>query len=83
MPESNRMDFRVSFKVNEKIYLKNPEQSEIGRKKEKNGIDLIHQLGFEHFTFKKLAIEMQTTEATIYRYFENKHRLLLYILNWN
>lgn len=82
MPESNRMDFRVSFKVNEKIYLKNPEQSEIGRQIVNHSIDLIHQLGFEHFTFKKLAIEMQTTEATIYRYFENKHRLLLYILNW-
>ena len=25
---------------------------------------------------------MSTTEASIYRYFENKHRLLLYILNW-
>jgi AcrR family transcriptional regulator len=25
---------------------------------------------------------MNTTEASIYRYFTNKHRLLLYILNW-
>ena len=48
----------------------------------KNAIDLIHELGFEHFTFKKLATKMSTTEASIYRYFENKHRLLLYILNW-
>jgi hypothetical protein len=39
-------------------------------------------LGYEQFTFKKLALEIQTTEATLYRYFENKHRLLLYILNW-
>jgi hypothetical protein len=48
----------------------------------KNAIDLIYELGFEHFTFKKLATKMSTTEASIYRYFENKHRLLLYILNW-
>jgi hypothetical protein len=48
----------------------------------KKAIDLIYELGFEHFTFKKLAIEIGSTEATIYRYFENKHRLLLYILNW-
>ena len=48
----------------------------------KKSIDLIYDLGFEHFTFKKLAIEISSTEATIYRYFENKHRLLLYILNW-
>jgi len=45
-------------------------------------IDLIDELGFEQFTFKKLALEIGTTEATVYRYFENKHRLLLYILNW-
>ena len=48
----------------------------------KKSIDLIYELGFEHFTFKKLALEINSTEATIYRYFENKHRLLLYILNW-
>ncbi len=76
------MDFHVTFKVNEKIYLRDPESSELGKQIVKNAIDLIYELGFEHFTFKKLAVEMKTTEATIYRYFENKHRLLLYILNW-
>lgn len=76
------MDFQVSFKVNEKIYLRDPESSELGRQIVKRAIDLMYELGFEHFTFKKLAVEMGTTEATVYRYFENKHRLLLYILNW-
>jgi AcrR family transcriptional regulator len=76
------MDYSLSFKVNEKIYLRDPEGTELGKKIVKNAIDLIYRLGFEHFTFKKLANEMNTTEATIYRYFENKHRLLLYILNW-
>lgn len=76
------MDYSLSFKVNEKIYLRDPEGTELGKKIVKNAIDLIYRLGFEHFTFKKLAKEMNTTEATIYRYFENKHRLLLYILNW-
>lgn len=76
------MDFQVSFKVNEKIYLRDPEGSEIGRQIIKHSIDLINELGFEQFTFKKLAATINSTEATIYRYFENKHRLLLYILNW-
>jgi AcrR family transcriptional regulator len=76
------MDFQVTFKVNEKIYLRDPESSELGKQIVKSAIDLIYELGFEHFTFKKLAAEVQTTEASIYRYFENKHRLLLYILNW-
>lgn len=76
------MDFQLKFYVNERIYIKNPEDTEIGRQIVKNAIDLIYELGFDHFTFKKLATEIQSTEATIYRYFENKHRLLLYILNW-
>lgn len=76
------MDFQVTFRVNEKMYVKDPESSEIGRAIVKHGIDLIYKLGFESFTFKKLAAAIETTEATIYRYFESKHRLLLYILNW-
>lgn len=76
------MDFQVNFKVNSTIYLKDPESSEMGKQILKHAIDLIYELGFEQFTFKKLALDIGTTEATIYRYFENKHRILLYILNW-
>jgi hypothetical protein len=76
------MEFQVKFDINDKIFIKNPENSEIGKQIVKTAIDLIFELGFEHFTFKKLAVEINSTEATIYRYFENKHRLLLYILNW-
>ena len=76
------MDFQVTFNISDKIYLRDPESSELGKLIVKNAIDLIYELGFENFTFKKLAIEMNTTEASIYRYFENKHRLLLYIINW-
>ncbi len=76
------MDFQVKFAINEKIFLRNPESSEVGKLMVKKAIDLIYELGFEQFTFKKLAMEINSTEATIYRYFENKHRLLLYILNW-
>ena len=76
------MDFQIKFDINEKIFLRNPESSELGKLIVKKSIDLIYELGFEHFTFKKLAAAIGSTEATIYRYFENKHRLLLYILNW-
>ncbi|REA59514.1 TetR/AcrR family transcriptional regulator [Dyadobacter luteus] len=76
------MEFQLTFHLNENIYLRDPEKSEIGKHIVKSAIDLIYDLGFEHFTFKKLAVEIHTTEATIYRYFENKHKLLLYILNW-
>ncbi len=76
------MDFQVKFQVNDKIFMRNPENSQIGRDIVKKGIDLINEIGLEQFTFKKLAVIADTTEATVYRYFQNKHKLLLYILNW-
>lgn len=79
---NKNMDFNLKFDINPKIYLRDPETSEAGKKIVKHAIDLIFELGFEQFTFKKLANEIGITEATIYRYFENKHRLLLYVLNW-
>lgn len=72
----------VNIRVNEKFYIKNPDSSEIGRKIIQYGIILIDEIGFESFTFKKLAKEINTTEATIYRYFESKHKLLLYLTCW-
>jgi AcrR family transcriptional regulator len=76
------MEFSLTFKVNEHIYLRNPESSDLGKKILKHSIDLIYEIGFEQFTFKKLAVVAETTEASIYRYFENKQKLLLYIINW-
>ena len=64
------------------IYLKDPFSSELGRSIIKESIEMIDDLGFEEFTFKKLAIKIKTTEATVYRYFENKHKLLLYLTSW-
>lgn len=76
------MEFQISFQVSDSIYIKDPESSTLGKQIIKSSIDLINELGFENFTLKKLAIEINSTEATIYRYFENKHKILLYILNW-
>jgi AcrR family transcriptional regulator len=76
------MDLLLQFKVNSHLYLRDPEGTSLGKQIVRNSIDLIDELGFEQFTFRKLAKEIGTTEATVYRYFENKHRLLLYILNW-
>jgi AcrR family transcriptional regulator len=76
------MDLDIRIKMNSKLFLRNPEDSVLGKKIVKNGLILINKLGFEEFTFKKLSIEISTTEASIYRYFENKHRLLVYLINW-
>ncbi len=64
------------------IFLKDPERSELGKKILKEGVSLIDKIGFEAFTFKKLGERIQSNESSIYRYFENKHKLLLYISSW-
>lgn len=76
------MELNFRIKMNEKLFLRNPEESVLGRKIVKHGLILINKIGFEEFTFKKLATEISTTESSIYRYFENKHRFLVYLINW-
>lgn len=76
------MELQLQIKMNEALFLRNPEQTELGKKIILHSIQLICKSGFETFTFKKLAKDIGTTEAGIYRYFENKHRLLLYIVAW-
>lgn len=48
----------------------------------RSSIVLMQELGFEKFTFRKLANYIGVSEITVYRYFENKHKLLLYLLSW-
>lgn len=76
------MYWQLHPKMNDKLYIRDPEQSEIGKNIVKSSVKLINKLGFEVFTFKKLAEEISSTEASVYRYFENKHRLLNYIVSW-
>ena len=73
---------QIKIQVNPKLYLKDPHTSELGEKILKKSIKLIDELGFEHFTFKKLATEINSTEASIYRYFESKQKLTFYLINW-
>ena len=72
----------LQVKVSDKCFIKDPESSEIGRDIVNTSIKMIHGMGLEAFTFKKLANELGTTESTIYRYFENKHKLLIYLMSW-
>lgn len=76
------MAWEIQVKVNEKLYLRNPELSELGKNILSTGAKMIDEMGLEEFTFKKLAIQLSTNESSIYRYFESKHRLLLYFFEW-
>ncbi|GHA29229.1 TetR family transcriptional regulator [Salinimicrobium marinum] len=72
----------LKINVNPSLYLKDPESSVLGKKILEQSILLINEMGFENFTFKKLGAEIGSNESSIYRYFESKHKLLLYLTSW-
>ena len=73
---------QMSIRINEKIFLKDPSESDLGNKILREGHKMLNEMGFENFTFKKLATRLRTTESSVYRYFESKHHFLIYLLNW-
>ena len=72
----------ITVQVDERLFVKDPNSSDLGRRIIRHSIEMIHGIGFEAFTFKKLAQRINTSEPSVYRYFENKHKLLLYLLSW-
>lgn len=75
-------NLHIQIEVSSKLYSKNPDSSELGQKIISNSIVLINDIGFESFTFKKLGLVINSPESSIYRYFENKHILLIYLTSW-
>lgn len=76
------MAVAIQIRPNKRLYLRDPQDTKLGRNIIKYSILLVDELGFEQFTFKKLAERIQSTEASVYRYFENKHNLLTYLVAW-
>lgn len=72
----------INIQVNASVYIKNPETSELGRKIITEGINLIDKVGYEDFTFRKLGQKIGSPEASVYRYFQTKQQLLLYLTSW-
>lgn len=74
--------YQVDVQVRERVFTKDPATTELGRRIIEHGIVLIDELGFERFTIGKLASALGTAETSVYRYFANKHRLLIYLVDW-
>jgi len=70
------------IQIPDSLALRDPLQTQLGKDIIRNSIDLIDEIGFEQFTFKKLAVKMGSNETSLYRYFENKHMLLIYLVVW-
>ena len=72
----------IQLVLNNKYFLRDPQHTELGTKIVRHSILMIDELGFEQFTFKKLAQAIGSTEASVYRYYDNKHKLLIYLIAW-
>ena len=75
-------NLHIQIKVSDELYLKDPESSVLGKKIVSRSIEMIDELGFEAFTFKKLGTAIGSPESSIYRYFDCKHSLLVYLYAW-
>lgn len=64
------------------MFKQDPQETELGKKILEHSILMIDEIGFEAFTFRKLALCIGSAEKSIYRYFENKHLLLLFLTSW-
>ncbi len=72
----------IKITIPESVYIKNPESSDLGKRIVEHSIILIEEIGFENFNFKKLGQKIGSNESSIYRYFESKHKLLIYLTSW-
>ena len=53
----NSLISQMQIQVNDKIFLKDPNSSELGKKIISNGIQLIDEMGLENFHFQKTCFE--------------------------
>ena len=62
------------------LFRRNPESTQLGRRILATAAELYVRHGLEWVTFRKLAGAMDSTEASLYRYFHNKYQLLCYLV---
>lgn len=77
-----RLLSNFKIEVPKGIYIKDPETSDLGKRIVGRSIELISEIGFEQFNFKKLGSQIGSNESSVYRYFESKHHLLMYLTSW-
>lgn len=69
------------LKISEPFYIKDPRTTDLGKRITTTASTLLCEQGYTNFTLKKLAVEISSVEASIYRYFESKEHLLFYLLS--
>ena len=69
--------------LNEHLYLRDPQATALGRRLPTESVRLVDKTGFGAFKFKRITLALRSKEASLYRYFENEHRLLTYLVSWH
>lgn len=72
----------MEVSINPGLYLKDPQTTRLGKRIVSTGISMISEMGVEQFNFRKLGLEIGSNESSMYRYFENKHKFLIYLCSW-
>ncbi|MBL1279517.1 MAG: TetR/AcrR family transcriptional regulator [Fluviicola sp.] len=75
-------NLHIQIEISSELFSKNPDSSDLGREIISKSIELINEIGFESLTFKKLGAVINSPESSIYRYFNNKQTLLIYLTSW-
>ena len=52
-------ELQIHITTDSCLFCKDPESSDLGRRIVEYGIEMIHELGYEAFTFKKLCMQME------------------------
>ena len=60
-------ELQIHIATDSCLFCKDPESSDLGRRIVGYGIEMIHELGYEAFTFKKLGSRINSNESSIYR----------------
>ena len=59
------MFLQIKLTIPNCTFLKDPQETKLGVLIVQNSIELIDEIGFEAFTFKKLAQKINSTEASV------------------
>lgn len=72
----------IQIELHDGLYIKDPLSSNLGKQIIKEAILLFNRVGYDSFNFKLLSQSVGSPEASIYRYFENKYKLLSCLVSW-
>ncbi len=76
------MAILIRIAPNPELSLRDPQATDLGQRLLKHAIIELDAIGLEELTFRKLALAVGCTEASVYRYFCSKHQLLLYLVSY-